>query len=311
MEKINAGEFQRIPNNLKDSETIARPSTSYWKDAFHRLVKNPTAVICAIFLLIIIVGSILVPWLSPYSFSEQHITHCYAKAGFVAEDGHVHILGTDDLGRDTLTRLFRGARISMFIAFSAVIVNVLIGVIYGGISGYAGGRTDNVMMRIVEIINGIPYLIIVILLMSIMQPGVGTIIVAYATVGWTGMARLVRGQVIALKEQEYVVAAKALGASPWRIILRHLVPNSLSVIIVNITLAIPSVIFTEAFLSFIGIGVAPPEASWGTLANAGARVFQQHPEQMFLPAALISLTMLAFNLLGDALRDAFDPKLRK
>ena len=226
-------------------------------------------------------------------------------------DGHMHVFGTDTLGRDIFTRIWHGARTSLFIAFTAVLVNVIVGVIYGGVAGYMGGAVDNVMMRIIEIINGIPYLIIVILLMMVLPQGVMTMVIAYATVGWTGMARLVRGQIVSLKQQDYVTAAKVMGASPMRIIGKHLIPNTLSIVIINITLEVPSAIFTEAFLSFIGLGVPVPLASWGTLANEGVKVFQMYPSQLIIPAVCISLTMLSFNLLGDGLRDALDPKLRR
>jgi oligopeptide transport system permease protein len=226
-------------------------------------------------------------------------------------DGHMHIFGTDTLGRDIFTRTWSGGRVSLFIAFAAVFINFVVGIIYGGISGYLGGAVDNVMMRIIEIINGIPYLIIVVLLMMVIPPGAMTMVIAYATVGWTGMARLVRGQIMSLKQQDYIVAAKVMGARPARIIAKHLLPNTLSVVIVNITLAIPSAIFTEAFLSYIGLGVPVPMASWGVLANDGSRVFQMFPSQLIIPAICISLTMLSFNLLGDGLRDALDPKLRR
>lgn len=308
---IEADSFDWIGANADEAEAIVRPSLSYWKDAMRRLSKNKVALICAIFLVLVILLAIFVPIFSPYTVSEMHVAHANQGMFFQAEDGHMHIFGTDSLGRDLFTRVWSGARVSMFIAFTAVFVNFIIGIIYGGISGYVGGAVDNIMMRIIEVINGIPYLIIVILLMMVMEAGVGTMIIAYAAVGWTGMARLVRGQVMALKEQEYVIAAKAMGAKPSRIVAKHLLPNTLSVVIVNITLAIPNAIFTEAFLSFIGLGVPIPLASWGSLANDGVIVFQQYPIQMFLPAILISLTMLSFNLLGDALRDVFDPRLRK
>jgi oligopeptide transport system permease protein len=255
---------------------------------------------------------VIVPFISPYNISEQHLTHINAGMFFKdPTDGHLHIFGTDTLGRDLFVRTWSGARVSLLIAFTAVIVNVIVGVIYGGISGFAGGAIDNLMMRFVELINGIPYLIIVILLMMVMEPGVMTMIVAYSAVGWTGMARLVRGQIMSLKEQEYIVASKILGAKLPRLLFKHLLPNAMSVIIVNITLEIPSAIFTEAFLSYIGLGVQIPLASWGTLANEGGRAFQLYPSQMIIPAACISLTMLAFNIMGDGLRDALDPKLRK
>lgn len=308
---IRPDSFEAIGANANERDSIVRPSLSFWKDAMRRLVKNKVAVVCAVYLVIVLLMSVLVPILSSYSMSEQHVEHTYQGVFYVAEDGHMHLLGTDSLGRDNFTRLWDGARVSMIIAFAAVGINLAVGIVYGGISGYIGGMTDNVMMRIVELINGIPYLMVVILLMVVLPPGIATIIIAYAAVGWTGMARLVRGQIISLKEQEYVVAAKTMGAKPLRILFRHLLPNTLSVVIVNITLAIPSAIFTEAFLSFIGLGVPIPQASWGTLANDGVQAFQQYPFMLFLPAILISLTMLSFNLLGDALRDVFDPRLRK
>lgn len=308
---IDENSFTCVARNSADLDVIVRPSMSYWKDAMRRLAKNKVAIVCAVYLAIIILMAIFVPIFSKYTISEMHSTHMSKSMFFVAEDGHMHVFGTDILGRDIFTRIWSGARISMIIAFAAVSVNFIVGMLYGGISGYIGGAIDNVMMRLLEIINGIPYLLIVILLMMVMPRGIATIIVAYAAVGWTGMARLVRGQIMTLKEQEYVVAAKTMGAKPMRIIARHLLPNTLSIVIINITLAIPSAIFTEAFLSFIGLGVPIPDASWGTLASDGVRVFQQYPHMLFLPAIFISLTMLSFNLLGDALRDVFDPRLRK
>jgi len=311
-EKRTKADFEWIGPDTEHAEVISRPSISYWKDGFTRLSRNKVAMVCITLLVIILLGALIIPEFAPYTMSEQHITH--TSKGWMFTDpasGHVHIFGTDALGRDIFVRIWSGARVSMFIAFTAVAINFLIGVIYGGIAGYFGGMVDIILMRIVEIINGIPYLMIVILLMTIMKPGIKTIIIAYAAVGWTGMARLVRGQIVGLKEQEFVIAAKAMGASPARIIAKHLFPNILSVVIINITLAIPSAIFTEAFLSFIGLGVPIPGASWGTMANEGVRVFQQYPIQLFVPAIFISTAMLSFNLLGDALRDAFDPKLRR
>jgi oligopeptide transport system permease protein len=277
-----------------------------------RLSKNKTAMAALIIIIVITLCSIFVPIFSPYTMSEQHLTHTNAPIGFRDEqDGHIHLFGTDSLGRDIFTRIWYGGRISLFISFSAVLVNFIIGIIYGGIAGYVGGTLDNIMMRIIEIVNGIPYLIIVVLLMMVLPAGTMTMVIAYATVGWTGMARLVRGQVMSLKQQDYVVAAKVMGAKPARIIGKHLLPNTLSVVIINITLSIPSAIFTEAFLSYIGLGVPVPLASWGTLANEGSKVFQLYPSQLVIPAICISLTMLSFNLLGDGLRDALDPRLRK
>lgn len=307
---LSREDFEWVGQDAGKMEGITRPSISYWKDAMMRLKKSKVAIACIVILVVITALAAIVPIFSQFTVSEQHLTH--TNSGFFHEaEGHMHLFGTDDLGRDIFVRVWYGARISLMIAFSAVFVNFIIGVIYGGVSGYMGGQIDNLMMRFVEILNGIPYLIIVILLMTVMKPGIGTIIVAYTTVGWIGMARLVRGQVMGLKKQEFVVAAMAMGASSFRIIARHLLPNILSVVIINITLSIPSAIFTEAFLSFIGLGVPIPHASWGTLANDGVRIFQSYPSQLALPAFFISITMLSFNLLGDKLRDAFDPKLRR
>ncbi|MDF2841907.1 MAG: oppC [Herbinix sp.] len=312
MNEIEKDQFEWVGANTKDSEGINRPSTSYWRDAMHRLSRNKAAMVCLFIIIVIALFSIIIPMVSPYTMSEQHLTHTYAKMGYKDPvDGHVHLFGTDTLGRDIFTRIWYGARISLFISLTAVFVNFIVGMIYGGISGFVGGSVDNIMMRIIEIINGIPYLIIVVLLMMVIPPGVMTMVIAYATVGWTGMARLVRGQIMSLKQQDYVVAAKVMGGKPARIIGKHLLPNTFSVVIVNITLAIPSAIFTEAFLSYIGLGVPVPLASWGTLANEGSRVFQMYPSQLVIPAICISLTMLSFNLLGDGLRDALDPKLRR
>lgn len=220
--------------------------------------------------------------------------------------------GTDNLGRDIMTRVMFGARISLTVALAATLVNLLIGVTYGSIAGYIGGTTDNVMMRIVDIINSIPLLLYVILLMVIFDSqGLGTIIIALASVYWVGMARLVRGQVLGLKEQEYVLAAKTIGVPGRKIIARHLIPNAMGPIIVSMTMMIPSAVFTESFLSFIGLGVSAPQASWGTLANDALGGLTSYPYMLFYPAAAIALTMLAFNFLGDGLRDALDPRLRK
>nr|WP_273231722.1 ABC transporter permease [Herbinix luporum] len=312
MMNIDKSQFEWIGPDTAISEAITRDSTSYWQDAMRRLSKNKTAMAALIIIIVITLCSIFVPIFSPYTMSEQHLTHTNAPIGFRDEqDGHIHLFGTDSLGRDIFTRIWYGGRISLFISFSAVLVNFIIGIIYGGIAGYVGGTLDNIMMRIIEIVNGIPYLIIVVLLMMVLPAGTMTMVIAYATVGWTGMARLVRGQVMSLKQQDYVVAAKVMGAKPARIIGKHLLPNTLSVVIINITLSIPSAIFTEAFLSYIGLGVPVPLASWGTLANEGSKVFQLYPSQLVIPAICISLTMLSFNLLGDGLRDALDPRLRK
>lgn len=309
---IPADAFEVIGTDTKDMETIVRPSISFGRDAFNRIKKSKVAVVCIVVLSLLIIGAIFIPMFSQFNYSDQNVA--YANQPLFFKDpttGATHLFGTDELGRDVFVRVWYGARVSLTVAIAVALIDCFVGVIYGGISGYFGGAVDTVMMRIVEIISGIPYLIIVILLMTVLDRGLGTIIIAYSLTGWTGMARLVRGQVVSLSQQEFVIAAKSMGAKPSRIIGLHLVPNVLSVIIVNITLDIPSVIFTEAFLSMLGLGIAPPQSSWGIMANSGIQVFQTYPSQLVIPAFFICITMLSFNLLGDQLRDAFDPKLRR
>jgi len=221
-----------------------------------------------------------------------------------------YLFGTDALGRDVLVRQLYGARISLTVAFVATLVNFFIGVLYGGLSGYIGGKTDIVMMRIVEIIATIPLTLYVILLMVVFDSGLLSVVLAIGTVFWVDMARIVRGQILTLKSQDYVAAARTMGASTTRILTRHLLPNSIGPILVTLTMLIPSAIFIESFMSFIGLGVTPPEASWGTLTSEAVESMRAYPHQLFFPAAAITLTMFAFNFLGDGLRDALDPRGR-
>jgi oligopeptide transport system permease protein len=224
-------------------------------------------------------------------------------------------LGTDYLGRDVLARLLSGARVSLFIGFTAPFLSILIGVLLGGIAGYLGGRVDQWLMRITDFVMALPFLLLMILFKVAFgggpgESGIGPMLTAMILLSWTGAARLTRGQVLQLREAEFVQASRLLGARRRYLLLRHLLPNTLGVILVSLTFAIPSAIFTEAFLSFIGMGVAPPTASWGSMCNDGIKVFLVHPHEFFAPAVAISLTVLAFNLLGDGLRDALDPRLR-
>lgn len=317
MERIAKERFAYVGENAAEREAITRPSITFMQDAMRRMMKNKVALFCALIIILMMVVSIAAPMVSPFDYREQHYGHINAPMGTVCDDaesegcGHIHYFGTDTLGRDIFTRVWMGGRISLLIAFSTAIIDFFLGVIYGGVSGYFGGTVDIIMMRLLEILNGIPYLLIVILLMLVMEPGVTTIIIAYSIVGWIPMARLVRGQVVSLKQQEFVSAAEALGAGAGRIIARHLLPNTLSVVIVRVTLSIPGAIFTEAWLSYLGLGVPLPMCSWGSLAQAGIENFRLYPWQLIIPAVCISLTMLAFNLFGDGLRDAFDPKLRR
>ena len=299
------GMFKPLERSEKNADKIIRPSLTYWADAWRRLKENKLALLSLIALIFIIVMAIIGPMISPFEYDAQDFTVINQAPN------STHWFGTDDLGRDLFVRAWKGARVSLLIGLVSAVINVTIGIIYGGIAGYKGGYVDIVMMRIVEIIYSIPALLWIILLMIIMGQGLTTIIVALSISGWGGMARLVRGQVLQLKQTEYVLAAQTLGASSWRIILKHLIPNAMGPIIINLTFQVPDAIFTEAFLSYIGLGVPAPLASWGTLANEGTKVLTIYPYQIVFPAILISVTMLAFNILGDGIRDSLDPKLRK
>jgi len=219
--------------------------------------------------------------------------------------------GTDELGRDLWTRTWYGTRISIYIGILAAAIDLLIGVLYGGISGFYGGKVDDIMQRISEVLMGIPQLIIVILFILVIQPGIMSITLAMVITGWVNMARIVRGQILKLKNQEFVLASRTLGASNKRLIIKHLIPNIVGQIVITTMFTVPNAIFTEAFLSFIGLGIRPPEASLGSLVNDGFKSLQTNPYMLIIPSVIISLLILSFNLLADGLRDALDPKMRK
>ena len=244
----------------------------------------------------------------PYVIADQETKVIYPSERIWNKS---YLLGTDALGRDILTRLMYGTRVSLLVAFVAAAVNMVIGILYGGIAGYAGGNVDAVMMRIVDIISTIPLTLYVILIMVLLGDGLTSIIIALGSVYWVDMARVVRGQVLSLKEQEFVMAAKTIGSSTKTILLEHLIPNAMGSILVTVTMLIPSAIFMEAFLSYLGIGLKPPLASLGTMCNDAAENLRICPHQMFIPALVICIIMFAFNFVGDGLRDALDPKLKK
>jgi len=244
----------------------------------------------------------------PYLLADPETREIYSSTHKMNKS---YILGTDSLGRDILTRLMYGTRISLLVAFIAVLVNMVIGIIFGGISGYAGGLVDTVMMRIVDIISTIPLTLYVILIMVPLGNGIHSIIIALGTVYWVDMARVVRGQVLSLKAQEFILAAKTIGSSTKTILTEHLIPNAMGSILVTVTMLIPSAIFMEAFLGFLGIGLQPPLASLGTMCNDATENLRSCPHQLFIPALVICLIMFAFNFVGDGLRDALDPKLKK
>ena len=257
------------------------------------------------FLCVLITLAIVGPMLTDYTYYETHLhlknTPPTGKFWF----------GTDELGRDLFTRIWWGARISLFVGITAAVIDVAIGIFYGAFAAMCGGKTEEMMMRFADILYSLPYLLIVILLMVVMGPGIFTIIIAMTLTGWINMARIVRAQILQLKHIDFATAAHAIGASRTRVLIRHLIPNTIGTIITTMTLTIPAAIFTEAFLSFLGLGVQAPIASWGTMANDGLSALRYYPWRLFFPAAFISFTMLAFNVVGDGIRDAFDPRLRK
>jgi oligopeptide transport system permease protein len=303
--QVTNNKFIRVTSASLTSEAIVRPSQNYWQDAWRRLKKNRLAMAGLIILLALILLALIAPIVSHFDYHTQDL-----KIKNQAPND-IHWFGTDDFGRDLWTRIWWGTRISLFIGITAALIDLVIGVLYGGISAYYGGKVDDAMQRVVEIVVSIPYLIIAVLMIMVIGPGIPTIILAYAITGWVPMARLVRAQMLTLKEQEFVLAARTLGAGPWRIILRHLVPNALGIIIVQITFVVPTAIFVEAFLSFIGLGIRPPLASLGNLLSDGANYLRFYPHRLIYPTAVFSLILLSFNLLGDGLRDALDPKMRK
>jgi oligopeptide transport system permease protein len=296
--------FTHVGKNISEMEAIARPSITYWQDAWRRLKQNKAAMLGLIIIILYTFMAIVGPYMTPYDYRTTNPSEINQPPSAR------HWFGTDSLGRDLWARTWMGARVSLMIGFVAALLNAVIGVLVGGISGYFGGKVDMIIMRFVDIMYAIPYMIIVILMMVVLGQGIMPLILALVIGGWVGMARLVRGQILQLKEQEFVLAAKVLGASHSRIIWKHLIPNAMGVILVNLTMSVPSAIFTEAFLSFIGLGVVPPHSSWGQLASYGAQSFRVYPYQLFIPAFFISTTMLSLNLLGDGLRDALDPRLR-
>lgn len=320
-------------------EELTGEAVSYGRDAMRRLFKNKVALVSGIIILFIIVMAFVGPHFNEYEVKDQKLSRHNAPPRISAlsaipwfngervpvdsdnnkvEDVYKNQnmeddfwFGTDKLGRDLWTRTWEGTQISLIIAFVAAVADFIIGIAYGGISGYFGGMTDNIMQRIVEILIGIPQLVIVILLIMMLQPGLLSLIIAIGMTGWIGQSRIVRAQILKLKTSEYVLAARTLGAKPSRLISKHLLPNAVGQIIITTMLSIPSAIFAEAFLSFIGIGISPPEASLGSLINLGQKVIGSYPYQVAIPAVVLSLLLICFNLLADGLRDALDPKMRQ
>ena len=314
-----------------ETAVLARPPESLWRDAWRRLLQNKAAVVGGVFVILITVFAIFAddwfiawaldrdaePLLAPYGWKEVDFDNTRAGPSLqrTASGGFPHIMGTDKYGRDIFSRIIFGARVSLAVGIFGSLVIMTFGLVYGSISGYLGGGADVLMMRFVDIMYAFPTLLFIILLMVILGstsgfPAVRNLVLAIGLVSWMGMARLVRGQFLSLREKEFVEAARMIGARDVNIISRHLMPNTLGTIIVAVTLGIPTLILFEATLSFIGLGVPPPFPSWGQMLNEGWRAIRSDPHLLIYPALALSLTMLAFNFLGDGLRDALDPKMK-
>ena len=327
--------FEKIDFNdvVQEDSSMEVHVDNYWKKAMKTLLKNKWAMLSLLCILFFVVMALIGPLMNEHSYKEQDLTRAFlppkipilADIDWLPFDGYVNGVdeyelmgveesfwfGTDQYGRDQWTRVWYGTMISLFIAFIAAIIDFFVGVTYGGISGYFGGKVDNIMQRIIEILVGIPNLVIIILAIIILKPGLVSIICAIVLTGWVGMARIVRGQVLKLKGLEYVLASRTLGLSHTTILMKDILPNSIAQIIITTMFTIPGAIFFEAFLSFIGLGLPAPMASLGTVINDGFESLQVFPFLVIFPSIVISLLLISFNLLGDGLRDALDPKMKQ
>ncbi len=292
--------FRPIDKSEQNSEFIAMESRSFWRDVWERFRSNRRALVGLIILLLIALLAIIGPLVSPYPYDGMGTEINRGPSA-------AHWFGTDALGRDLFTRVLYGIRISLFVGFVSTLINVVIGIVYGGVAGYVGGKLDSVMMRIVDVIYAVPSLLYIILLMMLFGANVGSIMLGMCISGWVGNARLMRTQVIALKEREYVLASYTQGASPVRILLKHIFPNAMGPILVQATLAVPQAIFQEAFLSFIGMGISAPQASLGTLAQDARMYMAIYPHQMVCPIVMICVIIFALNFISEGLSEALDP----
>ncbi|MBO1265570.1 ABC transporter permease [Proteiniclasticum sp. SCR006] len=341
--QLDPNMFELATEEEKRQQEVMGESTTFLRDGVKKLLKNPLAVFSLVVIAIILITIVVAPMVVPYKYSEiisvdgmrdrgaknlGPFEYSELEQEFIDNGGEVfpHIFGTDALSRDYFIRVVYGTRVSLGVGLFASLIVLVIGLLYGSISGYVGGRADLIMMRIVDIIYSLPDMLIIILLSVVLDQvlsDVGgplvnrlgsnmiSIFLVFGLLYWVSMARLVRGQILSIKKNDYVLAAKAVGAKAPRIIRKHILPNSISVIIISTALQIPAAIFTESFLSFVGLGVQAPMPSLGSLANAAREGLQSYPYKLLFPAAIISLIVLSLNLLGDGMRDAFDPKLRK
>ena len=341
--QIDLSKFERATDEEKRQQDVMSESTSFFKDGMRKLFKNPLAVLSIVVLAAIILTIIIAPMIVPYRYEEilsvngkrdkgaknlAPFTYSKAEQEYIDEGGtrFPHIMGTDEQCRDYFIRVIYGTRISLVVGFFASIIVLIIGMIVGSVSGYAGGRVDLILMRIVDIIYSLPDMLVIILLATVLNQtltfpagsalaklgsNMVSMFIVFGLLYWVGMARLIRGQILSIKENEFVLAARSIGAKPGWIIRKHILPNCLSVIIVSTALQIPSAIFTESYLSFIGLGVNAPMPSLGSLANSARQGLQTYPYKLIFPALMICLIVLSLNLLGDGLRDAFDPKLKR
>ena len=304
MSNVTEKHFAPLNANRDMCDVIVRPSVSYWKDVFRRIRSDKVAVVSFSVIIIIAAFAIFAPIFCKYGYETTSMLETNLKPG------GAHIFGTDSLGRDLWARVWMGARVSLAIGLCGAIVPQLIGIFLGGISGYFGGWVDMVIMRVIDVGVCIPSLIYVTLIMLFMGSGPLAIIIAIAMTGWMDSARVVRGRMLQFKNREFVLAARTQGASSFRVIFRHILPNILGQQVVSISSAIPGAIFLEAYLSFIGLGIQSPMTSWGQLCQVGASFYRLYPYQLFIPGVFISVTILAFYLFGNCLRDALDPHLR-
>lgn len=298
--------FKRIPKDDQEAEKIARPIITFWQDVWRRLKQNKAAMFSLVLIALLVILCAVGPFMNEFDFKTQD-----SKSKNLSPNS-THWFGTDSAGRDIWTRTWRGGRVSLTIGLVCAFVAMIVGVIYGSIAGLAGGWVDTVMMRFVEILSSLPYLLLIVLVqLWLDKQTFGTMLLALIVTSWTGTSRMVRAEVLRIKSEEYVLAARVLGVKAWKIITRHLIPNAMSIVIVGVTFDIPGFIFSEAFLSYMGLGLMPPDVSWGIMSSQAQQQLMFYPYQLFFPTLMIALTMLSFTLLGDGLRDALDPKLRK